>query len=111
MLDVVDPDVALDRAAGHPAVGLADDVEVALGPDLLAEHVLRARPRSGRAARASGSPWCTPSRYAEIIASVREPAGVLYGAHERRDVVRAGEVVLVGMLAELAAAAARRNAP
>src|SRR5882672_7639402 len=43
VLDVVDADVSVDRCAGHGAVARTDDVEVAVGLDLLAERVLERR--------------------------------------------------------------------
>src|SRR5262249_9429038 len=41
MLDIVDADISVDRATRNGAVALADDVEVAVGPDLLAKRKLK----------------------------------------------------------------------
>src|SRR4029078_12350016 len=39
MLYVVDADISVDRGSRHGAIALPDDIEVAVGADLLAERV------------------------------------------------------------------------
>jgi hypothetical protein len=66
VLDVVDPDVSVDRRVGDGTVARTDDVERAVRPDLLAEQVLQ-RGADLAASRGSGAPWCRQSRYVEIV--------------------------------------------
>src|ERR1043165_6697030 len=100
VLDVVDPDAAVDGAAGHPTQAISDDVEHAFRPDLLAEGVLEREPDL--------VPDFGVSVAVVLAQEIRRdhglgpgPCGGVVGRHERREVVGARQVVLIGMITDM----------